>query len=112
MSAGDGTVVGGVRFRAWAPSNSLHPLIGVDVPLIFDLYDTYSGRSVAGATYNVAHPGGLSHESFPVNGNEAESRRLARFSEGGHTGGLTAPPAAFAAQPTSDFFPTTLDLRA
>ena len=111
LSAGDGTVVGGVRFRAWAPSNSLHPLIGVDVPLIFDLYDTYSGRSVAGATYNVAHPGGLSHESFPVNGNEAESRRLSRFSEGGHTGGLTAPPAAFAAQPTGDFFPTTLDLR-
>ena len=59
--------------------------MGVDVPLVFDLYDTWNQRSVGGCTYHVAHPGGLSYETFPVNSYEAESRRINRFWEYNHT---------------------------
>jgi uncharacterized protein (DUF2126 family) len=102
-----GEYVGGVRFRAWQPAASLHPGIGVDAPLVFDLYDTWSGRSVAGCTYHVTHPGGRNFEVFPVNANAAESRRLARFEPFGHTQGLfPEPPLVIRPE-----YPHTLDLR-
>ncbi len=102
-----GEFVAGVRYRAWQPPNCLHPTIPVHTPLVFDLLDSWNERSMGGCTYHAAHPGGLSHESFPVNSYEAESRRLSRFSQHGHTGGKMQAREA----PVSPDFPFTLDLR-
>ena len=102
-----GEFVAGVRYRAWQPPSALHPNIGVHAPLTFDLFDLWMGRSLGGCQYHVAHPGGLSHERFPINSFEAESRRLARFSRMGHTGGAMAVPATV---PDPEF-PFTLDMR-
>jgi uncharacterized protein (DUF2126 family) len=102
-----GEFVAGVRFKAWKPPSSLHPTHEVDAPLVFDIFDTWASRAVAGCTYHVAHPGGRSYDVYPKNGLEAESRRMARFSPFGHS------PAEF--QPTrldeSLELPVTLDLR-
>ncbi len=102
-----GEFVAGVRYRAWQPANCLHPTIPVHTPLVYDLLDTWNDRSMGGCTYYSAHPGGLSHESFPVNSYEAESRRLARFFQHGHTGSRMQAREA----PISSDFPFTLDLR-
>jgi len=103
-----GVAVAGIRFRAWQPSSCLHPTIGVHAPLIIDLFDTWSGRAVAGCTYHVGHPGGRSHEDLPINANEAEGRRHARFIPHGHTPGYRAAIPALESNPT---LPYTLDLR-
>ena len=102
-----GEYVAGVRYRAWHPASALHPSIGVHAPLTFDLRDTWMQRSLGGCQYHVTHPGGLSHERFPINSFEAESRRLARFFRMGHTPGVWQETAA---QPDAEF-PFTLDLR-
>ena len=102
-----GEYVGGVRYRAWKPASALHPTIPIDAPLVIDLYDHWTGRAVAGCTYHVAHPGGRSFETFPVNSYEAESRRLARFFSVGHSIGPQPPPATI----VNPEFPRTLDLR-
>jgi uncharacterized protein (DUF2126 family)/transglutaminase-like putative cysteine protease len=100
--------IAGVRYRAWQPPSCLHPTIGSHAPLVFDVVDTWNGRAVAGCTYHVAHPGGRSFETFPVNANEAESRRAARFQAFGHTpGSLSLPPLV-----VDPDYPYTLDLRA
>ena len=74
-----GEFVVGVRYKAWEPWSALHPTIGVDTPLVFDVVDTWNNKSVGGCTYFVSHPGGRSYETYPVNSFEAESRRSNRF---------------------------------
>ncbi|WP_431215108.1 transglutaminase family protein [Puia sp. P3] len=69
----------GIRYRAWQPSSALHPTIGIDTPITFDIVDTWNGRAIGGCTYYVSHPGGRSYDAFPVNAYEAESRRSNRF---------------------------------
>ena len=108
----DGMHVGAVRFKAWQPPSGLHPTIGVQSPLTFDLIDRWNGRSLGGARYHVVHQGGLSYDHPPVNAVEADSRRVNRFETMGHTPGpvdiaeLDRMAAAHGGE-----YPRTLDLR-
>jgi uncharacterized protein (DUF2126 family) len=119
----------GIRYRAWQPPSALHPTIGVDAPITFDIVDTWNSRSIGGCTYHVAHPGGRSYEVFPVNSYEAESRRVNRFSTTSYTQDPLPPSPALSGikryitqdrlpflcdppeESVSKEFPYTLDLR-
>jgi uncharacterized protein (DUF2126 family) len=119
----------GIRYRAWQPPSALHPTIGVDTPLSFDIVDSWNNRSIGGCTYYVSHPGGRSYDTFPVNAYEAESRRVSRFGDTSHTQEVLRPAPYLTtvahyiekdrlpflcdppAEETNRSYPYTLDLR-
>ncbi|GAB1857621.1 transglutaminase family protein [Flavobacteriaceae bacterium MHTCC 0001] len=127
-----GEYIAGIRYKAWNPYSALHPTIGIDAPLVFDVVDTWNKHSTGGCTYFVTHPGGRSYESFPINSLEAESRRINRFWSFNHTQGDIIPDTydkitetefktikqqinpkqfKFKELPINPEFPNTLDLR-
>ncbi len=129
----EGKWVAGIRYKAWAPHSALHPTIGVNSPLVFDVFDKWNNRSIGGCTYHVVHPGGRNYETFPVNPLEAEGRRASRFwdfnhspksnvqiapqSSTGRSGNYLTPHRQVKEGltpkklPVSNEFPHTLDLR-
>ena len=124
-----GEYVTGVRYRAWDPPSALHPTIGIHSPLVFDVVDTWNSRSIGGCSYHIAHRGGLSYDTLPVNSYEAEARRVSRFWDINHTPGRFQPPPITGmagqfvprteslssinppAEEINEEFPYTLDLR-
>ncbi|MGZ3633133.1 MAG: transglutaminase family protein [Parachlamydiaceae bacterium] len=102
-----GEYIAGIRYKAWNPPLTLHPLIPVNTPLVIDVYDTWLKRSIGGVTYHSTHPGGLNYVHLPVNAKEAEARRNSRFEVFGHTYGTQTPPVKHRNQD----YPYTLDLR-
>jgi uncharacterized protein (DUF2126 family) len=105
----EGQAVAGIRYRAWNPPSALHPTIGLQVPLVFDIFDTWNGRAIGGCTYHVSHPGGRNYDTLPINANEAEGRRISRFCINGHT--PTQQAYEIAEEPINAKYPLTLDLR-
>ncbi|MDH5324881.1 MAG: transglutaminase family protein [Gammaproteobacteria bacterium] len=103
----EGEFVAGIRFKAWQPAFGLHPRLPAQGPLVIDIVDLANSKSIGGCTYHVAHPSGRNYESLPVNANEAEARRIARFWDHGHSAGNMLPQEEL----PNPYYPCTLDLR-
>ncbi len=102
-----GEHVGGVRFRAWAPPHSLHPHLGIQHPLRFDVIDTWAKRSLGACAYHVWHPEGRGYGTPPLTRFEASARRAQRFT----VEGQAAYPVGIRPAAAHADAPYTLDLR-
>lgn len=102
-----GKLVAAVDFDAWQLTLLLYPMNGAQVPLVFDVYDSWARRLLCGCTYYVAPPSGPAYETFPLNANAAGARRRSRFFAHGHT----PAPMKVLRTDTSRAHPRTLDLR-
>ncbi len=102
-----GESVAGVRFRAWAPPQSLQPHLGIHHPLRVEVIDTWGRRSVLAASYHVWHPEGRAFASEPLTRFEAGARRAQRFT----ADGLSPWPVEVIPTTPHPEAPMTLDLR-
>jgi uncharacterized protein (DUF2126 family) len=102
-----GEVLGGVRFRAWAPPHALHPHLGIHHPLTIELCDRWARRSLGACRYHVWHPEGRSYGTPPLTRFEASARRAQRFTVDGATP-FPLEPLQVPAHPDT---PWSLDLR-
>jgi uncharacterized protein (DUF2126 family) len=102
-----GELVGGVRFRAWAPPHSLQAHLGIHHPVRLDVIDTWGKRSIGACAYHVWHPGGRAFDAPPLTRFEAAARRAQRFTIEAPIASPVTPRDA-AADPDA---PHTLDLR-
>ena len=107
-----GEYIGGVRFRTQPPtfikkSSIASSIFKVEKALLFDVIDTWNQRSIGGCTYCITPPNGMIYQTIPINQREAESRRLERFIQQGHTAGkIQLPSVNYIGE-----YPFTLDLR-
>lgn len=103
---GNHEFVAGVRFRAWQFSHTLHPTLGVQSPLQFDLVERATGLSLGSCRYHTIQPDGQPWTDFPSSASEADRRRTSRFEVAvpGAEGPWSQP------QPNPEY-PLTLDLR-
>ena len=83
----DNVKIGAVRFTSKLFAHRIHPRLKMDSPLIFDVVDTWHGKSIGGCRYAAMPAKEEIWQHLPVNAREAESRRQARFSPDGHTPG-------------------------
>ncbi|MBS2037713.1 transglutaminase family protein [bacterium] len=98
---GEGEWLAAVRFRAWQFTHSLHPNLGVQSPLRFDLLD---GEKILGSCrYHTPH-----WDCLPASDEEAERRRMSRFEKA--VQGSQWPGGWNQPGPNPEY-PLTLDLR-
>jgi uncharacterized protein (DUF2126 family) len=102
-----GDLVGGVRFRAWAPPHSLHAHLGIHHPIRIDVVDRWGRRSLGACAYHVWHPEGRAFDTPPLTRFEAVARQAQRFTAAAP---LAYPVTVTEAAPHADA-PHTLDLR-
>ncbi|MBX3167777.1 MAG: transglutaminase family protein [Candidatus Eremiobacteraeota bacterium] len=102
---GQGEWLAAVRFRAWQFAHSLHPTLGVQSPLRFDLLE--GDRILGSCRYHTLNRDGQAWESLPASAEEAESRRACRFEKAVRESG----ESSWSEPLPNPEFPLTLDLR-
>ena len=107
----EGEAIAGIRYRARRLSAALHPTIPIHTPLIFDLIDTWKGRTIAQCTYFSGPPDGTVHTARPRDAEEARMRKAQRFQVADPLSGTQAGPIRTPEEEKNPVYPMTLDLR-